>query len=78
MDRRPLKNGRDGRFARCHVYANGIVVGATMRRVHHRPFPGHTVEHLLEHGRNAEVVVVVLPDAQRSAGAEEHFDRSEA
>ncbi|HMC70029.1 MAG TPA: universal stress protein, partial [Mycobacteriales bacterium] len=58
--------------------ADLIIVGATVRRVAGRPFLGHTVEHLLEHGADATVVVVALPDAQQAAGVEEHVDRTEA
>jgi Kef-type K+ transport system membrane component KefB len=58
--------------------ADLIVVGATVRRVAGRPFLGHTVEHLLEHGTDVTIVVVALPDAQQATGAEEHVDRSEA
>ena len=63
-------------------YADGteadlIIVGATVRRVA-VTFLGHTVEHLLEHGTEATVVVVALPDAQQASGVEEHVDRTEA
>jgi Kef-type K+ transport system membrane component KefB len=58
--------------------ADLIIVGATVRRVAGRPFLGHTVEHLLEHGTDATVVVVALPDAQQASGVEEHVDRTEA
>ena len=57
--------------------ADVIVVGTIVRRVAGRPFLGHTVEHLLEHGTHATIVVVALPDAQQASGVEEHVDRSE-
>jgi Kef-type K+ transport system membrane component KefB len=53
-----------------------VIVGSTVRRVAGRPFLGHTVEHLLEHGTDVTVVVVALPDAQQASGAEEHVDRT--
>ena len=56
--------------------ADLIVVGTIVRRVAGRPFLGHTVEHLLEHGTDPAIVVVALPDAQQATGVEEHVDRT--
>ena len=49
------------------IEADLIVLGTTIRRLHGRPFLGHTVEHVLAEAE-ATVVVVATPDSLHHAG----------
>jgi Kef-type K+ transport system membrane component KefB len=50
------------------VEADLIVLGATVRRLHGRPFLGHNVEYILDHSE-VTVVVVTTPDLTASPGS---------
>jgi nucleotide-binding universal stress UspA family protein len=56
------------------LQADAVVLGTRVRRVGEHPFLGHSVEHVLEHGRGTTVIVVVLPDLH-TVGTEPYADR---